>query len=702
MPPSFDPSASPAGDRLHSRRDAPGTGARATATGRSLDARLRWVLFAVVLVCLLNALLVQQWAARDALIQQLARHNGESAAWLALALDADTDRSRARRDDLMAMHAARARLQLVQLRTADGRVVWQQRSETRPAHAPALYARLLDLNVPAATAPVRGPDGQAGGSVLVSAHAGDATDALWRGLWQTALALAVLGGLVMLGAASAAAKLRRLVSEAVAQTDAFRDGPGGRVAIAALPELQPLADSMNRLAGRVQAMYEVSAGELESLRQQVHLDPVTGLLQRRHFMARLEQSLLGDQASGHCGLLLLRVSDLAGMNRRLGHAGVDQMLQTVGQVLHSYPHRADGCFAGRLNGADFGLVLPVSGLAEETADALVRSLRMPLVTLDGAVALAAGAVELRGACTAQQALAMADEALCRAEAQRPFTAVCISDAQAVTPYGEAMWQQRLAMALEQGRVALAEFPVCTADGRVLHLDCPLRIQIEPGGTYEPAARWLAQAARARLSAAVDERAVELALQAIDADGRARCVNVSAHSLGVSDFMAAVSRRLEASPQAATRLWIDLPEALALDRPALVQEASRRWRPLGVYIGLEHAGEGLARIHRLIELGLDCVRVDARFVAGLAEPEANPKALRYLRGLVQLVQSVGMSITAEGVRTEEDLALLWSLGFDAATGPVLAARDAGSGAALPSEAAPQPATSTAPAAEITAG
>jgi EAL domain-containing protein (putative c-di-GMP-specific phosphodiesterase class I) len=281
-------------------------------------------------------------------------------------------------------------------------------------------------------------------------------------------------------------------------------------------------------------------------------------------------------------------------------------------------------------------------------------------------------VELHGPCTAQQALALADEALCRAEAQRPFTAVCVSDSHDLTPYGEAMWQQRLAMALEQGRVALAEFPVCTADGRVLHLDCPLRVQVEPGGAYEPAARWLPQAARARLSAAIDERAIELALQAIDSDGRARCVNVAAQSLGFSDFMAAVSRRLEASPQAATRLWIDLPESLALDRPALVQEASRRWRPLGVYLGLEHAGEGLARIHRLIDLGLDCVRIDARFIAGLSQPDAQPGAVRYLRGLVQLVQSVGLSITAEGVRSASDLALLWSLGFDAATGAALTA------------------------------
>lgn len=656
--------------RPRSRRVAEAL-ATADPPAATLDARFRWLLGAVIVVCLLAALGLQQWAARDALVRQLARHDRESAAWLALALEREAERGATRRDELLAAHVAQARLGLVQWRAAEGRVVWQQRSEVKPAWAPEAYARWLELSTEPATAPVRGADGRAAGSVLVQSHVGDAADTLWSGLWQSALLMVMLGLGVLAAANAAAGALRRLLAQAVAQTDAFHGGRCQRVAVPALPELRPLAASMNRLADRVQALFEAQASELEALRQQAHLDALTGLPHRAHFLARLDQALSGEHAVGHCALLLLRVRDLADMNRRIGHAAADQVLQAVAQTLHSYPHRADGCFAGRLNGSDFGLLLPVAGLADDTAQALARGLRMPLITLDAAATVSVGAVELSGPCTAQQALALADEALGRAEGQRPFTAVCVNDATQGTPYGEAMWQQRLALALEQGRVALAEFPVCTADGRVLHLDCPLRLQIDPGGPYEPAARWLAQAARARLSAAIDERALELALRAIDADGRARCVNVSAQSLVVSDFMAAVSRRLEASPQAATRLWIDLPEALALDRPALVQEASRRWRPLGVYIGLEHAGEGLARIHGLLELGLDCVRIDARFLCGLNDVSKRSDTVRYLRGLVQLVQGVGMSITAEGVTGEADLALLWSLGFDAATGPVFA-------------------------------
>jgi EAL domain-containing protein (putative c-di-GMP-specific phosphodiesterase class I) len=346
--------------------------------------------------------------------------------------------------------------------------------------------------------------------------------------------------------------------------------------------------------------------------------------------------------------------------------------------LQTYPARIERCCAGRLNGADFALLLPVGGMAVETANALVRALRGPILAIDPLARVAAGGVELRSPMTGAQALALADAALAGAEVGGGLAAdaqvLIDTDGDPALPQGEASWQRRIARALVQGRVELGSFAVRTADGRQLHLDCPLRVQLLADGPMEPASRWLSLATRSRLCAAVDEKALALALEAISRDSVARCVNVAAQSVGSAEFVAAVSRRLENEPELACRLWIDLPEALAMERPLLVRELSRRWRPLGVMLGLEHAGEQLARIPRLVDLGLDCVRIDGRFVNGIAEPGADD-ARRYLQGLVTLVQTVGLQVTAEGVRSVDDLDVLWSMGFDAATGPALKAEPA---------------------------
>ena len=519
------------------------------------------------------------------------------------------------------------------------------------------------------------------GAAAAAALLGGAAAAAWAG-WGLAAAALLAGAAGLAGALLARQRLAWALDDLMAGTAAEGSAPAEPAGDAAAPaaddtplppELQPLADGLQRLLLRQHALFAAQAEQLEALRRQAHSDALTGLPNRRHFMATLD-GLLDGGGAAEAGLLLVRLRDLAGMNQRLGHAATDQVLQALAQSLQSYSGRIERCTAGRLNGSDFALLLPVGGLAAETARSLVQALRLALARVDTQAAVAAGAVELRAPLGATRALALADEALARAEAEGGLAALP-SDASAAQddggPQGESSWQRRIGRALVQGRVALGAYPVRTADGRQLHLDCPLRVQLVSGGPLEPAARWLSQAVRSRLCAAVDEKAVSLALEAIARDGVARCVNVAAQSVASAEFVAAVSRRLEAEPELACRLWIDLPESLALERPLLVSEVSRRWRPLGAMLGLEHAGEALARIPRLIDLGLDCVRIDARFVNGIAA-DGSDDARRHLQGLVRLVQSVGLQVCAEGVRAEEDLELLWQLGFDAATGPALQA------------------------------
>jgi diguanylate cyclase (GGDEF)-like protein len=496
-----------------------------------------------------------------------------------------------------------------------------------------------------------------------------------------AVGLGVILG-VLAGRRAVASAAHELVQAPPGSTDVATDdlltGLGSlqvHSAAAWLPELRPLTDGIRALVSRQQALFDVQAEQLEALRRQAHSDPLTGLANRRHFLAMLD-SVLGDgQQPAEAGLLLLRVRDLQGLNQRIGHAATDRALLAVAGSLQAYPNRIGRCFAGRLNGADFALLLPVGGMAQETALALTQAMRLPLLAIDPLARVHAGTVELDRPMTATQALALADAALARAEADLtlPPTVPCadLPPLDAALPQGESSWQRRISRALSQGRVALASYPVRTPDGRQLHLDCPLRVQLQTDGPMEPASRWLSLATRSRLCAQVDEKAVALALAAIDADGQARCINVSAQSVGSAEFVAAVARRLEQAPQAACRLWIDLPESLALERPLLVREVTRRWRPLGAMLGLEHAGEGLARIPRLIDLGLDCVRIDGRFVRGISAAGADD-ARRHLQGLVKLVQAVGLQVSAEGVRTADDLDALWQLGFDAATGPALVA------------------------------
>ena len=661
----------------------------ASRLAESKLARLDRGSLALGLAGLLLALLLT-WGLRQQAARQLQALHAQAAEQLAHALVL----ARPAASDLpgfLADWPGPAALVEIQIHDAGGLLLAQRRLPAQAQQAPANFGKLMQLPETPARLLLQ-INGQTW-HLRAAAGPGELLDMQWRALAPALGALLLMAALAL----GLAWQARRRWAQAVAQglrslqpidADGSLAGPdapkGARLAGAASPLattpatfedrlLQPLLAGLHETLARQRRLLDAQGEQLEHLRTQAHSDSLTGLPNRRHFLASLDAVLGGEGAPLASGLVLLRVRDLQGMNQRLGHTATDHVLQALGQILQAYPSRIACCQVGRLNGADFALWLPTGGLAIETAGSLLQALRGPLCSIDPSASVSAGVVELAPLQRAGPALALADAALARAEADAGFTlAASPTDESAddgCLPQGQAAWQRRIGRALVQGRVALGAFPVRTADGRQLHLDCPLRVALSNDGPLEPASRWLSQAIRGRLCSAVDEKALALALAAIAHDGLARCINIAAQSVADPEFIGAVTRRLQAQPDAACRLWIDLPESLALERPALVRELSRRWRPLGVMLGLEHAGEALPRMPRLMDLGLDCVRIDSRFVNGLTGAEADG-ARRYLKGLVRLVQSVGLQACAEGVRSVDDLAVLWQLGFDAATGPAL--------------------------------
>jgi EAL domain-containing protein (putative c-di-GMP-specific phosphodiesterase class I) len=103
----------------------------------------------------------------------------------------------------------------------------------------------------------------------------------------------------------------------------------------------------------------------------------------------------------------------------------------------------------------------------------------------------------------------------------------------------------------------------------------------------------------------------------------------------------------------------------VDHFAQVQELAHQLHATGARVGLEHAGERLARIERLFEAGLDYVKLDAAIVQGVAGDNARA---HYLKSVVAMLHGLSMTVMAEGVTDAGDAAALWEIGVDAVTGP----------------------------------
>ncbi|RZJ05105.1 MAG: diguanylate cyclase, partial [Rubrivivax sp.] len=549
----------------------------------SLMRQIAWLVLGVVLAALLGAVGLSTLSAQQLMQTQLQLKNADNAQALALAL------SQQGGDDeliklLISAQFDTGAYEFVRWRGPQGEALFERTGAPKPGRAPAWFRALTPINIAPGMAQVSS-GWNAIGTVEVKSHASYAHDALWLATRQLLAWLLVVAMAAAVLAWFGLRRIRRPLDAAVSQAEGVLGGSYTQLPEPRVPELQRLTRAMNAMVQRVRELFEAQAGQLLVLRQQVHHDALTGVSTRKHFLAELDAALQRDDGPAIAGLVLLRLRDLAGLNTRLGRGAVDDVLRTMVTALQAYPESVSGCRVGRLNGGDFALWLPAQGVAAETAQALADALRASLPAFGPGVQVALGAVELPREQPGGVWLGEADAALARAEhlseSRGGVVVEVVADAGVGREQGEGLWRAQLRDAVDERRGRLAEFPVRDRDGCLLHLECPLQLQLQPQSEPVPAAAWLPLAARARQTAAVDLFAVDLALQAIAADGEPRCVNIAPASLADTGFLPQLRELVGQHLSAARSLLIELAETAATEHFEQLLELGRQLRPLGV-------------------------------------------------------------------------------------------------------------------------
>jgi len=413
------------------------------------------------------------------------------------------------------------------------------------------------------------------------------------------------------------------------------------------------ADGHGSTVQRLREELAQRAAELAELQRQSREDPVTGLLLRHHFVAQLQLQLSDVRHRGRA-LLLLRVPQLDALNTRLGREATDHVLSAMGHLLLTYVDRVRGAQAGRLNGSDFALFLPVSGVAAETARSLHEALLALSALRNAAVEIHFGGVDGLPLLSASAALAEADAALARAEAGESDGLVVDAHADlAVAADGAAAWRAQIAVALVGQRLRLDEQVVRDPHGHTLHLACAPQLPLGPDDTFRPTRLCVALARRSRLLPQLERATVHAALQASVQDGQHRCVTLSATSLEHLGFLDEVTAMLKAKPESTARLAIVLPWHLR------TIAAVESLRATGVQLGLSLSDGDASHLATLAQAGVRFVTIDSQVLRHVSE---RADVAAYVVRLFRLIRSLGLSVLAEGGLAQADCEVAWELGL----------------------------------------
>lgn len=619
------------------------------------------------LVALTGSLLASTLSARAYLQEQLRMKNADNASTLALSLSS-------RGVDAVEMELAvaamfdRGHYESIRIVGPTGRVLVERAAAPAGSEAPGWFMRALPIRSQPGEALITDGWKQVGKVTLVS-HSRFAYRELWTSTVRMAGALLFAG---LLGACLGTLILRRLkrpLDAVIKQARAISERRFVTMPEPRVPELRQLSSAMNSTVVRLKAMFEEEAARLEGVRRASNFDALTGLANRAYFMARLRAALEGEEA--HSGsLLLLRVDRLAEINGALGREKTDDLLKAVGQVLDAFAQRQNDALAGRLNGADFGLLLTGGDAREAAAELLQTVLRAAARVIGEAPAVFIGVTGFASGTDFSVLLTRADSALAAAQAGG-ISAVREADlpAMAEPPRSAEQWAHMIRLALEQRWVRLVSFPVADFGGAVLHRECPLRLMFSADGEWMPAGHFLPMAERLGLTPMLDLAAVRLGLEELKARPAmpGLAVNLAASSVQDGGFRQQLGALLRAEPAAAARLWLEVSENGALTYLDAFRAFCAELAGSGCRLGLEHFGRQFSQIGKLHDLGLHYLKVDASFVRGV---QGNAGNQAFLKGLTGIAHNIGLQVFAEGVVSDAELQALGALGFDGATGPAV--------------------------------
>jgi diguanylate cyclase (GGDEF)-like protein len=401
------------------------------------------------------------------------------------------------------------------------------------------------------------------------------------------------------------------------------------------------------------------------LRQLASLDVLTELPNRMRMRELLGEALLSARASGRpCGMLLLDLDGFKPVNDTFGHPKGDAVLKTVAERLVA--QIGNHGIVGRLGGDEFGVVLHDAQNRKavgELADSLIAQVSEPYV-LDG-VSVRIG-VSIGGAFgpvdgdTVDDLVKKSDLALYEAKAAGRGTYRQFERSMQTEAENRLRLEHDLRLALQLNQFRLFYQPLIDAQTQeVKGFEALIRWQHPVRGFVSPA-EFVPLAEEIGLIHEMGEWVARTAIRdcAQWPSPISVAVNLSPIQLGSPGLPAMISDALSRAKLAANRLELEVTESVFLQDSEGSLDVLRRLRALGVRIALDDFGTGYSSLGYLNRTIFNKLKIDGSFVRGAA---TRSETVSIIQAIVTLANCFGMTITAEGVETQDDWRRMADLG-----------------------------------------
>lgn len=434
-----------------------------------------------------------------------------------------------------------------------------------------------------------------------------------------------------------------------------------------------------RSIGTVQDITERKSAE-EEINRLAFFDTLTQLPNKTLFMERLNQ-MQGLYAANHQfgALLFIDLDHFKTLNDTLGHAIGDMLLkQSAKRLLECV---RDGDTIARLGGDEFVILLANIGLDEKYAASLCEQIaKKILVELNKPYLLdeinyqstASVGITLFNSdrVSSDELMKQADLAMYQSKEMGRNTLSFFDPEMEKSLKDRALLEEEMRRGIEERQFSLYYQPQVYNNGEIYGVEALIRWNHPTRGMVSPL-EFIPLAEETGLIIPLGEWILETACEQIKQWSQQNgfetfsiSVNVSARQFNQNNFVDSVVKIIKEYSIDPKLLKLELTESLLVQNIENVIEKMETLKEYGITFSLDDFGTGYSSLAYLKRLPLDQLKIDQGFVRDILS-DTNDTII--CKSTIALGHSMGLSVIAEGVETQEQLSMLKSFGCGAYQG-----------------------------------
>lgn len=642
----------------------------------SLFQRLMLSMSLLVLMLLAANALVSVYNAQRYFSDQLSTLAEDTATSLGLSIShAAHNHDQAQMQSMIDVIFDRGYYKEINYKKFTGEAVIRRKRDVRVESVPDWFIQLVPIEAKVGNAEIVSGWMRLG-VIEVHVHPGYAYRDLWKVVNQQLWLFIFAAGLSSTLAVMGLRYLLRPLLQVEQQAEAIcRKEFPIQTELPSTPELKRMVLAMNRMVHKIQGIFAQQVEMTEALRRESHMDPLTGLPNRKEFDARINAWMKSEAGGAPSLLVIIHMHALEKLNDTEGREVGDLVVQEVAAALKQLPGTLPNAIPGRRAGADFSLFVPgampadVAAILYQVEEAIATFTSTERDTLvQHGIEFKFGVATSHGVCDVRQYLIAADESFRVTENQTDETWVAKSVGETKESKSAREWLKILQDALQNQAIHLHFQPVLKSDGEtVWHQEAFARIA-DAGKLLNAGAFW-PLVERYHLEEQMDRvicaKAIEFLSNKPDQNV---CVNLTPQSLSNEGFAQWLLALIDTSGVEASRLTCEFQEKVLQLPVETIKAFMAPLKERGVKISLDHFGVTPSALGILQSLAFDFVKIDRRFTLDLDQHSEN---IFYVKSLLQISHSCDVKVLADGVEKQSDWEQLRELSIDGAQGYLFA-------------------------------